>query len=111
MKLCIIGTGYVGLVTAACFAEMGNHVICVDANPDVVARLKNGDVHIYEPGLEDLVTRGRKQGRLDFTTDLKEGLSKSRFVFYLCGHPAARRRHLRSFPCVSGSHGHRPHDG
>ena len=70
MKLCIIGTGYVGLVSAACFAEMGNTVTCVDVNPDVVARLRAGQVHIYEPGLEEMVKASHADGRLSFTTEL-----------------------------------------
>ena len=74
MDLCIVGTGYVGLVTAACFAEMGNQVICVDINKDVIANLKQGKVHIFEPGLEEIVKRNTKEGRLDFTTDIKKGI-------------------------------------
>ena len=59
MKLCIVGTGYVGLVSAACFAEMGNSVTCIDVNKDVVARLNAGSVHIFEPGLEPMVRRSQ----------------------------------------------------
>ncbi len=81
MNICIVGTGYVGLVSAACFAEMGNAVTCVDINPDVIEGLKKGEVHIYEPGLEAMVRRNFQEGRLTFTTDLSEGLKDSLFVF------------------------------
>ncbi len=64
MNICIVGTGYVGLVSAACFAEMGNHVWCVDNNPNVVETLKEGKIHIFEPGLEDLVKRNYEDERL-----------------------------------------------
>ncbi len=87
MNICIVGTGYVGLVTAACFAEMGNHVTCVDINADVVSNLRQGQVHIYEPGLEEMVTRGTAEGRLQFTTELAEGLQDALFVFNCVGTP------------------------
>lgn len=87
MDICIVGTGYVGLVTAACFAEMGNKVLCVDINPKVVESLNNGKVHIFEPGLQELVQRNSRQGRLHFTTDIREGLSDSLFVFVCVGTP------------------------
>ena len=70
MRICIVGTGYVGLVSAACFAEMGNDVICVDSNPKIVEALQKGKIHIYEPGLEELVTRNHADGRLLFTAVL-----------------------------------------
>ena len=87
MNLCIVGTGYVGLVSAACFAEMGNNVRCVDVNPEVVRTLESGQVHIYEPGLEELVRRNTAAGRLFFTTDLSEGLDGALFVFVCVGTP------------------------
>jgi len=87
MNLCIVGTGYVGLVSAACFAETGNTVWCVDVNPEVVATLKRGSVHIYEPGLEELVKRNYAQGRLHFTTNLAEGLKDALLVFITVGTP------------------------
>ncbi|HKK33109.1 MAG TPA: UDP-glucose/GDP-mannose dehydrogenase family protein [Desulfomicrobiaceae bacterium] len=87
MNICIVGTGYVGLVSAACFAEMGNQVRCVDINPAVVEKLRQGEVHIYEPGLEEMVTRNHAEGRLRFTTDLAEGLEDALFVFCCVGTP------------------------
>lgn len=87
MNICIVGTGYVGLVSAACFAEMGNHVSCVDINPAVVERLRKGEVHIYEPGLEVMVRRNAQEGRLTFTTDLAEGMKDSLFLFCCVGTP------------------------
>jgi UDPglucose 6-dehydrogenase len=88
MNVCIVGTGYVGLVSAACFAEMGNDVICVDVNPQVVETLRSGKVHIFEPGLEELVRRNVAEGRLSFTTDLGEGLENALFVFITVGTPS-----------------------
>ena len=87
MNICIIGTGYVGLVGAACLAEMGNQVCCVDVNPKVIETLKQGRIHIYEPGLEELVKRNCAQGRLTFTTELAEGLTDALFVFITVGTP------------------------
>ncbi|KAF0234282.1 MAG: UDPglucose [Desulfovibrionaceae bacterium] len=88
MNLCIVGTGYVGLVSAACFAEMGNDVCCVDINPKVVENLRNGKVHIYEPGLDEIVKRNTEQGRLKFTTSIKEGMEGALFVFVCVGTPS-----------------------
>jgi UDPglucose 6-dehydrogenase len=89
MKLCVVGTGYVGLVSAACFAETGNDVCCVDVNPDIVASLRQGKVHIFEPGLEDLVRRNAGDGRLTFTTHLAQGLEKAAAIFICVGTPSA----------------------
>ena len=88
MNLCIVGTGYVGLVSAACFAEMGNDVCCVDINPKVVENLKAGKVHIYEPGLDEIVKRNTGQGRLKFTTSIAEGMENALFVFVCVGTPS-----------------------
>ena len=88
MNICIIGTGYVGLVSAACFAEMGNTVHCVDVNPAVVSQLQAGKVHIYEPGLEGLVSRNYAQGRLIFTTSLEQGLADAAVAFICVGTPS-----------------------
>lgn len=87
MKLCIVGTGYVGLVSAACFAEMGNTVSCVDVNPAVVDKLNAGSVHIFEPGLEPMVRHSRADGRLTFTTSLAEGIAEADCAFICVGTP------------------------
>lgn len=87
MHLCVIGTGYVGLVSAACFAEMGNHVCCVDIDQDIITALKNGDIHIFEPGLSELVKRNYSEKRLNFTTNLSEGLAHADLAFIAVGTP------------------------
>lgn len=81
MKISVIGTGYVGLVSGTCFAETGNVVTCVDIDEDKVAMMKNGEVPIFEPGLEVLFHRNIKQGRLSFTTDLSEGVMDAEIIF------------------------------
>jgi UDPglucose 6-dehydrogenase len=81
MKITVVGTGYVGLVTGTCLAETGNHVCCVDIDERKVNKLRNGKITIYEPGLEKLFDRNLKEERLSFTTDLKEGLEESEVVF------------------------------
>jgi UDPglucose 6-dehydrogenase len=81
MNIAVVGTGYVGLVTGTCFAETGNNVICVDINEKKVQSLKNGVVPIFEPGLELLFERNTKEGRLHFTTNLKEAVEKSQIIF------------------------------
>ncbi|MCZ6693562.1 MAG: 3-hydroxyacyl-CoA dehydrogenase NAD-binding domain-containing protein, partial [Bacteroidetes bacterium] len=74
MKIAVVGTGYVGLVTGTCFAETGNQVTCIDIDQKKIQKLKNGQITIYEPGLDILFERNIEQGRLFFTTDLKEGI-------------------------------------
>lgn len=81
MKITVVGTGYVGLVTGTCLAETGNHVFCVDIDERKVNKLKNGQITIYEPGLEKLFERNLKEERLAFTTSLKEGLQEAEIVF------------------------------
>ena len=88
MNICIVGTGYVGLVAAACLAEMGNDVVCIDVNPEIIDQLKAGNVHIFEPGLEPLVTRNTSEGRLKFSSDLAEGMQDALFVFSCVGTPS-----------------------
>ncbi|MCH9739437.1 MAG: UDP-glucose/GDP-mannose dehydrogenase family protein [Epsilonproteobacteria bacterium] len=87
MKISVIGTGYVGLVSGTCFAEMGNDVICVDIDEKKVASLKEGNVPIYEPGLETMVLENYKKKTLDFTTDIKEALDSSNICFIAVGTP------------------------
>ena len=70
MKIAVVGTGYVGLVTGTCFAEIGVDVVCVDIDAEKIARIKRGDIPIYEPGLDEMVLRNMKAGRLRFATDL-----------------------------------------
>ena len=83
MNIAIIGTGYVGLVSGTCFAETGNNVFCVDINKEKVQKMQNGQIPIYEPGLEVLFERNIKQGRLHFTTDLEEGVKDAEIIFCL----------------------------
>ncbi|MBK6729627.1 MAG: UDP-glucose/GDP-mannose dehydrogenase family protein [Bacteroidetes bacterium] len=81
MKLAVVGTGYVGLVTGTCFAETGNHVICVDIDAKKVERMRNGEIPIYEPGLETIFSRNIEQGNLTFTTDLQFAVDNSEVIF------------------------------
>ena len=87
MNIGIIGSGYVGLVAAACFAEMGNHVVCVDVDQSKIEKLKSGVIPIYEPGLSVLVKENFSKGSLNFTTDIKEALSIADVVFIAVGTP------------------------
>ena len=89
MQICVVGVGYVGLVTSACLAEVGNHVVCVDNDNEKIAGLKEGIIPIYEPGLTEIIQRNEKLGRLNFTTDLKEGLDRCLVVFLAVGTPSA----------------------
>ena len=87
MNITIFGSGYVGLVTAACFADVGNDVLCVDVDKNKIARLQQGEVPIYEPGLTELVRRNAAEGRLRFTTDAAEGVSHGQYQFIAVGTP------------------------
>ena len=87
MNICIIGTGYVGLVTGTCFAEMGNYVTCVDISEKKISMLKAGEVPIYEPGLKELISKNQKSNRLQFTTNLAEGIQAALFIFIAVGTP------------------------
>ncbi|MBN8923327.1 MAG: UDP-glucose 6-dehydrogenase [Rhodanobacter sp. 68-29] len=87
MKVTIFGTGYVGLVTGACLAEMGNHVVCVDIDAGKVERLRRGEIPIYEPGLEPIVRRNHAGGQLDFTTDAAPAIAHGEVIFIAVGTP------------------------
>jgi UDPglucose 6-dehydrogenase len=87
MNICIVGSGYVGLVTGACFADLGNSVICVDNDTAKIAKLKKGIMPIYEPGLKELVGRNMKEGRLSFTTKTADGVRRSDVIFISVGTP------------------------
>ncbi|ADD69200.1 nucleotide sugar dehydrogenase [Denitrovibrio acetiphilus DSM 12809] len=87
MNISVVGTGYVGLVTGTCFAEMGNYVICVDVNEDKINKLNNGIIPIYEPGLERIVIENNKADRLIFSTDIKNALEKTDICFIAVGTP------------------------
>src|SRR3569833_479572 len=87
MKVTIFGTGYVGLVTGACLAEMGNHVVCVDVDEAKVEGLRRGVVPIFEPGLEPIVKRNHASGRLDFTTDPGPAVAHGELIFIAVGTP------------------------
>jgi UDPglucose 6-dehydrogenase len=88
MKVCVVGIGYVGLVTAGCLAEAGNHVICVDNDKNKIEGLKKGVIPIYEPGLSEIVQRNEKVKRLEFTSDLKYGIDSALIIFLAVGTPS-----------------------
>ena len=90
MRVAMIGTGYVGLVSGACFADFGHHVTCVDKDANKIAALKRGEMPIYEPGLDDLVATNVRAGRLSFTTDLKEPVKNAQAIFIAVGTPSRR---------------------
>ena len=90
MKICMIGTGYVGLVSGACFADIGHTVYCVDNNKDKIERLNYGESPIYEPGLDELIRENMRAKRLFFTSDLSEGVNKSDIIFICVGTPTKK---------------------
>ena len=109
MHITIFGSGYVGLVTGACMAEMGNHVVCVDIDEDKINRLNAGDVPIYEPGLADYLQRNRDAGRLEFTTDVARGVNHGLFQFISVGTPpdedgSADLKHVLAVADSIGAH-------
>ena len=88
MKLSMVGTGYVGLTTGALFADRGNQVTCVDTNSDLVKQLCEGNIHIFEPGLENIVQRNVSNGNLNFTTDIGSAVRDSNVIFLAVGTPS-----------------------
>src|SRR6056300_321784 len=90
MKICMIGTGYVGLVSGVCFSDLGNDVICVDKDQNKINNLKQGIIPIYEPGLEELVLKNYKNKKLKFSTDLNDSIKKSDIVFICVGTPTKK---------------------
>ena len=88
MKITVVGTGYVGLVTGACLAEMGNHVVCLDLDPGRIATLLRGELPIHEPGLLDIVLHNTRSGRLAFTRDVDHAVAHGRVQFIAVGTPA-----------------------
>ncbi len=91
MKLCMIGTGYVGLVSGVCFSDLGNDVICIDKDDNKINNLKKGKIPIYEPGLEELVKKNLKNNRLNFSTNLNEAVRKSDIIFICVGTPTKKK--------------------
>jgi UDPglucose 6-dehydrogenase len=87
-KICVVGTGYVGLVTGTCFADLGNDVICLDVDHERIDKLKNGEMPIYEPGLEQLVLQNAHSGRLSFSTEYAEALKDAEYAFIAVGTPS-----------------------
>ena len=87
MKVSVFGSGYVGLVTGACLAEVGNEVLCIDIDPSKIERLNQGDIPIHEPGLDVIVRRNMASGRLRFTTDVDQAVEHGLFQFIAVGTP------------------------
>lgn len=113
MNVTVVGTGYVGLVTGACLAQVGNQVLCVDIDPDKVARLRKGEVPIHEPDLPAIVQEGVHHGRLRFTTAIDEGVAHGDFIFIAVGTPpeedgSADLRHVLTVAEEIGKHLQRP---
>jgi len=100
MKICMIGTGYVGLVSGTCFAELGNNVICVDIDKEKINKLNNGNVPIYEPGLEELILKNYKQKRLKFSTDIPNSIKKSDIIFICVGTPTTKKNNQANLKYV-----------
>ena len=90
MKIAMVGSGYVGLVSGACFADFGHDVVCIDKDSSKIQRLHDGIMPIYEPGLDQLVAKNVEAGRLSFTTDLAEGIAGASAIFIAVGTPSRR---------------------
>lgn len=113
MRITIFGTGYVGLVTGACFAESGNHVCCVDVDTEKVEALRRGEIPIYEPGLAEIVEQNTRAGRLTFTTDAQEGVDHGLIIFIAVGTPpnedgSSDLRYVETVARTIGSHLSKP---
>ena len=92
MKICIIGSGYVGLVSGACFSDLANLVTCVDINKEIINKLNNGIIPIYEPGLQEIIARNSQQRRLSFSTDISNSIKKSDIIFICVGTPTKNNK-------------------
>jgi UDPglucose 6-dehydrogenase len=109
MKIAVVGSGYVGLVTGACLAETGNDVICADIDAGKIERLKANDIPIYEPGLEELVRRNQDEGRLEFSPDVGGAVERAQVVLIAVGTPpgedgSADLQHVLTVASVVGRH-------
>ena len=94
MKICMIGAGYVGLVSGSCFADLGNFVWCVDKDKQKIDMLNNNQIPIFEPGLKDLINKNYSSGRLKFTTNLNLAVKNSDIIFICVGTPTDKRNNL-----------------
>ncbi len=93
MKICMIGTGYVGLVSGTCFADLGNKVYCLDKDENKIKKLNLGVSPIFEPGLDEIIKKNHNAGRLIFTTDLNESIKNSNIIFICVGTPQKKGSH------------------
>src|SRR6056297_2686415 len=98
MKIAMIGTGYVGLVSGVCFSDFGHHVVCVDKDQRKIDMLERGEVPIYEPGLDTLMAKNVEAGRLEFTRDLAAAIAGAEAVFIAVGTPTRRGMAMRTCP-------------
>ena len=100
MKICMIGTGYVGLVSGACFADLGNNVICVDNNVKKILTLNNGKIPFFEPGLHEIVSKNFSSGRIKFTSNLEMAVKNSDIIFICVGTPTNKKNHSANLKYV-----------